>query len=189
MPNLSNSLYLVFERNRKCSSQIKFSECFTFPKVSLPAPQCTVHISATTQHLTTSPPLTSFLVIPDSSLAWPSNLKQTVEQNRSLVIIFLTTQTLNIPPLIFSSTTVTVTTSFCFSVSSIVAKLSWLGISICSFIRKFHPCYHNELFTSLIWLVIRVAMSVRFILDIVSNYINSVLNPYLPVFMCLFNPP
>ena len=68
-----------------------------------------------------------------------------------------------LPALIFSSTPVTITTSFCFSVLSIVAKLSWFGISNGSFIRKFDPFHHSELFTSLIRLVIRVAMSAGFI--------------------------
>ena len=57
--------------------------------------QCAVHTSTTTPHFFLSPPLTNFLVIPDSPFSWPSNLIQTVKQEKSLVIIFLTTQTLN----------------------------------------------------------------------------------------------
>ena len=64
---------------------------------------------------------------------------------------------------IFSSTTFTVTTSFCFSESSIAVKLYWFGISNCSVIRKFSPSHHNKLFTSLIGLVIHVAMFAGFI--------------------------
>ena len=60
-----------------------------------PAPKCAIHISTPTPQFSPSPPPTNFLVIPDSPFALLSNLKQTVEQNKSLVIIFLTTQTLN----------------------------------------------------------------------------------------------
>ena len=94
----------------------------------------------------------------------------------------------SLSPLIFSSTTVIVTTSFCFSVSSIVVKLSCFGISNCSVIRKFGTFHQNELFTSLMGLVIRVAvMPGEFIFcgnvkpsfgwEIISNYINSGLKP------------
>ena len=91
--NLSNLLYLAFERNGKCLSLIR-RVLYFFTGISLHRNALFI---AQPQYLTffPFPPLTNFLIISDSSFAWPSNLKQTVEKNKSLVIIFLTTQTLN----------------------------------------------------------------------------------------------
>ena len=79
--------YILFLTATECAHRKLSSASALLSQSYRPALKCAVHTSTKTPHI--------FPPHPDSPFAWSSNLKQTVKQNNSLAIIFLTAQSLN----------------------------------------------------------------------------------------------